>query len=63
MKSLAAFAYGVHGLPETFFIDRDGVVVGLVLGPVTFDLLTGTIDSILLGNAIDSVKTGETETK
>lgn len=62
-KSLAAFAYGVHGLPETFFIDRDGIVVGLVLGPVTFGILAGTIDSILLGNAVESVKTGETETQ
>ena len=48
-KSLAAFAYGVHGLPETFFIDRDGIVVGKVIGPVTFDLMTGTIERILLG--------------
>ncbi len=62
-KSLAAFAYGVHGLPETFFIDRDGNVVGKVIGPVTFDLMTGTIESILLGKSVESVKTGETETK
>jgi cytochrome c biogenesis protein CcmG, thiol:disulfide interchange protein DsbE len=61
--SLASFAYGVHGLPETFFIDRDGIVVGKVIGPVSYDLLAGTIDDILLGNAIDSVKTAETETK
>ena len=62
-RSLAAFSYGVHGLPETFFIDRDGVVVGKVIGPVTLDLLAGTIDNILLGNAVDSVRTGETETQ
>jgi len=62
-KSLATFAYGVHGLPETFFIDRAGIVVGKVIGPVTFDLMASTIESILLGNAIESVKTGETETK
>ncbi len=59
--SRAAFAYGVAGLPETFFIDRDGVVVGKVIGPVTQDLLTATIDAVLLGDDIDSVKTGETE--
>lgn len=61
-RSLAAFAYGVHGLPETFFIDREGIVVAKVIGPVTFDLLAGTIDNILLGNTVDSVKTAETET-
>ncbi|MEA3510399.1 MAG: redoxin family protein [Actinomycetota bacterium] len=59
--SNAAFAYGVAGLPETFFVDRDGVIVGKVIGPVTYDLLTATIDRVLLGEDINSVKTGETE--
>jgi len=59
--SNAAFSYGVAGLPETFFIDRNGIVVGKVIGPVTYDLLTATIDLVLLGEDIDSVKTGETE--
>ncbi len=57
----AAFSYGVAGLPETFFIDRNGIVVGKVIGPVTYDLLSATIDLVLLGEDIDSVKTGETE--
>jgi len=57
----AAFSYGVAGLPETFFVDRSGMVVGKVIGPVTYDLLTATIDRVLLGEDIDSVKTGETE--
>ena len=60
--SAGAFAYGVAGLPETFFIDRDGLVVGKVIGPVTFGLLTATIDQVLLGETVESVKTGETET-
>jgi len=59
--SRAAFAYGVAGLPETFFIDADGMVVGKVIGPVTQDLLTATVTSVLLGEDIDSVTTGETE--
>jgi cytochrome c biogenesis protein CcmG/thiol:disulfide interchange protein DsbE len=59
--SRAAFAYGVAGLPETFFIDRDGVVVGKVIGPVNYDLLTGTIERVLIGEGIESVKTGETD--
>ena len=62
-RSLATFAYGVHGLPETFFIDQDGIVVGKVIGPVTYDLLAGTIDNILVSKAVDSVKTGETESR
>jgi cytochrome c biogenesis protein CcmG/thiol:disulfide interchange protein DsbE len=60
--SAAAFSYGVGGLPETFFVDRSGTVVGKVIGPVTYELLSATIDKILLGQDVDSVKTGETET-
>jgi hypothetical protein len=56
-----AFTCGVAGLPEVLFIDRDGVMVGKVIGPVAQDLLTATIDSVLVGEDIDSVKTGETE--
>lgn len=59
--SRAAFAYGVSGLPETFFLDRSGNVVGKVIGPVNYDLLAKTIDLVLLGADIDSVKTGETD--
>lgn len=61
-RSMAAFAYGVHGLPETFFIDRDGILVAKVIGPVTYGLMAGIIDNILVGNAVESVQTGETET-
>ena len=59
--SRAAFSYGVAGLPETFFIDRDGNVVGKVIGPVNYDLLARTIDRVLIGEEIESVKTGETD--
>jgi cytochrome c biogenesis protein CcmG/thiol:disulfide interchange protein DsbE len=59
--SRAAFSYGVAGLPETFFIDRDGNVVGKVIGPVNYDLLARTIDRVLVGEEIESVKTGETD--
>lgn len=45
--SRAAFAYGVHGMPETFFIDRDGIVVGKVAGPISYELLAATIETML----------------
>lgn len=35
--------YGVRGLPATFFIDRDGVVRAMNLGPVFGDLLPNGI--------------------
>jgi len=35
--------YNVRGLPATFFIDREGVVRAMTLGPVFGDLLTNGI--------------------
>jgi cytochrome c biogenesis protein CcmG/thiol:disulfide interchange protein DsbE len=33
--------YGVYGLPETFVVDRNGLVIHHVIGPVTEEQLTG----------------------
>ena len=38
-----AASYNVRGLPATFFIDREGVVRAMTLGPVFGDLLTDGI--------------------
>lgn len=51
--SRAAIEFGVFGIPETFFIDRDGVVVGKISGEVTDGLLRATLDAIILGNALE----------
>ena len=59
--SATAFAWGVLGLPETFFVDREGVVVGKVSGPVSYGLLTRTIDQIILGEAVGEITTGEVQ--
>jgi cytochrome c biogenesis protein CcmG, thiol:disulfide interchange protein DsbE len=61
--SSTAFAWGVLGLPETFFVDRDGTVVGKVSGPVDVALLTQTIDQVILGEAIGAITTGEVENR
>jgi len=61
--SRTAFQWGVLGLPETFFVDRDGIVVGKVSGPVTHGLLTRTIDKIILGESIGDIETGEVENR
>ncbi|MGI9642748.1 MAG: TlpA family protein disulfide reductase [Acidimicrobiia bacterium] len=61
--SETAFAWGVLGLPETFFVDRDGIVVGKVSGPVSYALLSQTIDQIILGEAIGEISTGEVENR
>lgn len=46
----AAIAYGVFGIPETFFVDSKGVVVGKAIGAT---------DALTLGNTIDEVLRGE----
>jgi cytochrome c biogenesis protein CcmG/thiol:disulfide interchange protein DsbE len=61
--SRTAFQWGVLGLPETFFVDREGIVVGKVSGPVTHGLLTQTIDRIILGESIGDIETGEVENR
>jgi cytochrome c biogenesis protein CcmG/thiol:disulfide interchange protein DsbE len=45
--SRTAIDYGLYGVPETFFIGRDGRVAYKHVGPVTAQLLTRKIDSLL----------------
>jgi cytochrome c biogenesis protein CcmG/thiol:disulfide interchange protein DsbE len=49
-RSRAAIAFGVFGIPETFFIDEEGSVVGKIIGES---------NALVLGNAIDAIKRGE----
>lgn len=46
--SRTAIDYGLYGVPETFFIGRDGRVAYKHVGPVTESLLRRKIDSLLL---------------
>ena len=64
-RSRASLEFGVLGVPETFFIDRDGTIVGKVSGPVNGPLLAQTIEAIALGQAADIgvVRTGEVENR
>jgi cytochrome c biogenesis protein CcmG/thiol:disulfide interchange protein DsbE len=48
--SRAAVDFGVFGVPETFFIDRDGIIAAKIAGPVTDASLTGTIDRLISGS-------------
>jgi cytochrome c biogenesis protein CcmG/thiol:disulfide interchange protein DsbE len=49
--SRTAIAYGVFGIPETFFIDADGIVVGKIIGES---------DALVLGATLDAIARGET---
>jgi len=60
--SRTAVHFGVLGLPETFFIGRDGIIAGKVSGPLTAPLLINTLDRMLVGEDISGeVKTGDVE--
>lgn len=48
--SRTAIAYGVFGIPETFFIDAEGVVVGKIIGET---------DAVTIGATIDAIRRGE----
>lgn len=59
--SRTAIAYGVFGIPETFFIDATGTVVGKVIGEVNAVALGATIDAIRRGEQPGQTVTGDTQ--
>jgi cytochrome c biogenesis protein CcmG/thiol:disulfide interchange protein DsbE len=59
--SRTAIAYGVFGIPETFFIDPDGVVVGKIIGESDAFTLGATIDAIKRGEQPGQSVTGDTQ--
>ena len=46
-RGKTAIAYGVGGVPETFFIDADGVVVAKYDGPLSPELLQSYLAKVL----------------
>lgn len=46
-RTRTAIDYGLYGVPETFFIGRDGRVAYKHVGPVTATVLTRKLDSLL----------------
>lgn len=58
--SRAAIAFGVFGIPETFFIDESGTVVGKIIGEADAFILGATLDSIIAGETPGQQTTGDT---
>lgn len=56
----AAIAYGVFGIPETFFVAADGIIVGKAIGPTDALVLGTTIDAVLAGERPGQTVLGET---
>jgi cytochrome c biogenesis protein CcmG/thiol:disulfide interchange protein DsbE len=49
--SRAAVEFGVYGIPETFFVDREGRIVDKITGPVNPVSLAEAIDRALAADA------------
>jgi cytochrome c biogenesis protein CcmG/thiol:disulfide interchange protein DsbE len=49
--SRAAVEFGVYGVPETFFVDREGRIVDKIAGPVDPASLAAVLDAVLVGAA------------
>ncbi|MFQ5529150.1 MAG: TlpA family protein disulfide reductase [Gemmatimonadota bacterium] len=45
--SRTAIDHGVHGVPETFFLRRDGTIGMKHIGPLTWDVVQTNVDSLL----------------
>ena len=45
-----AIDYGVRGIPEKFFIGRDGAIAKKYVGPLNVTLLRNTLDELLTSN-------------
>ena len=47
VKSRIAIEYGVFGIPETFFVDREGKVAHKHIGEIDMETLVAKIEGLL----------------
>ena len=57
-----ARSYGATGLPETYFIDSRGLVVGHVIGEITPEQLAGGVEAARTGRVLGARAGGERRT-
>jgi len=57
-ESRTAIEFGVFGIPETFFLDREGRIAAKVFGEANWDALTSIIEPLLSGEDAESITTG-----
>lgn len=55
--SRLAIDFGVFGVPETFFLDREGQIAAKITGASNLPLLSGVLEEMLAGTRPDPVTT------
>jgi cytochrome c biogenesis protein CcmG/thiol:disulfide interchange protein DsbE len=58
-NSRIAIDYGVYGVPETYFIGKDGLVAHKQIGPVTARLMVSMVDSLLAAPMPDDMTSAD----
>ena len=58
--SRTAIDFGLFGIPETFFVNQEGVIVAVVRGGVNLPLVLNTVEQIQNGETPGVTETGET---
>jgi cytochrome c biogenesis protein CcmG/thiol:disulfide interchange protein DsbE len=61
--SRAAIGFGLRGVPETFFIDPEGIVRGKISGESNAILLAETIDTMLAGEDPGAQVVGQVQSR
>ncbi len=59
--SRVAIEFGVFGIPETFFIDEEGLVAAKIAGESNSELLSSTIEAMLRGEVPESRPDGRVQ--
>ncbi len=59
--SRVAIDFGVYGVPETFFIGRDGRIARKHIGPVDWETIRATVDSLLAAPGASGVADAPTD--
>jgi cytochrome c biogenesis protein CcmG/thiol:disulfide interchange protein DsbE len=62
-SSRIAIDYGVYGVPETYFIGKDGLIAHKQIGPVNAMLMKGLVDSLLAVPAGGVIQTSAADTE
>ncbi len=57
--NLASIEFGVWGLPETYFLDASGTIVGKVAGGIDFVTTLDLVEQVRAGESIGERSTGE----